>query len=127
MKRVGILAYGSLRNNHGKEITESIDHQIMVGTTFKIEFAHRSRTRDYAPTLIPVRRGGAKNRAQILVLKEGVTARKARNMLWRREAHKEKGQYRKKFCRSRNNRVCIKSKTKFLGVDVVLYTKLKQN
>ncbi len=40
MKRIGILAYGSLIDDPGEEIKGMLDHIENVETSFKIEFAH---------------------------------------------------------------------------------------
>ncbi len=84
------------------------------------------KSRAGAPTLVPVKTGGSKNKAQIFVLKNIVTIRKARNMLWRRETHKTKGIYRKP-AKSNKNAIIIKSKRNFHDIDVVLYTKIEPN
>ncbi len=103
-----------------------VDRIPNIVTSFKIEFAYSSeKTRDGAPTLIPVEKGGAKNNAQILLLKEGITVRKAKNMLWRRETRKT-GWYKKPVKPGKNS-VYVKSKTKFHDIDVVLYTKIEPN
>ena len=53
---IGILAYGSLIDDPGREIEPLIISGIKeVDTPFRIEFARASRTRDGAPKLIPGR------------------------------------------------------------------------
>jgi hypothetical protein len=127
MKTVGILAYGSLQDDPGKEIDRLLAYRVEnVETTFKIEFARSSVSRGGAPTLIPVTKGGSKNRVQILVLQNGVSIRKAKNMLLRRETHNPNGSYRKPRPIGRNT-VLIKTKRNFHNIDVVLYTKIEPN
>ncbi len=83
---LGILAYGSLIGEPGAEIGPVIARHIHnVQTPFRVEFAGKSRTRDCAPTLVPVGQGGAQVVAEILVLEDGVSVVSAVNMLWRRE------------------------------------------
>ena len=129
MKRVGILAYGSLLDDPRKEIEAVIVNRIKnVVTPFKIEFARSSKTRDYAPTLIPVETGGAENKAQILLLKEGITEEKATDMLWRRETNQVGSD--KKYKRPTNpgkDSVLVERLEAFNDVDVVLYTKIGAN
>ena len=53
---IGILAYGSLIDDPGREIEPLIIRRLKgVETPFQIEFARSSSTRDGAPTLIPGR------------------------------------------------------------------------
>jgi len=58
--RIGILAFGSLLDDPGAEISRLIERRIEpVTTPFKVEFARASISRDGAPTLVPVDQGGA--------------------------------------------------------------------
>ena len=53
--KVGILAYGSLISDPGREIEEAIIGVIDgVATPFNVEFARSSKKRGGAPTLVPV-------------------------------------------------------------------------
>jgi len=55
MGSIGILAYGSLIEEPGKEIEPLIrERRKGIKTPFSIEFARSSSTRDGAPTLVPV-------------------------------------------------------------------------
>jgi hypothetical protein len=81
----GILAFGSLVEEPGDELEAVITRRVEVETPFSVEFARSSRTRDGAPTLVPVTEGGAHIPAWVLVLDEAVTAADARVMLYRRE------------------------------------------
>jgi hypothetical protein len=126
MNNVGILAYGSLRSNPGKEIESSIIKRIEnVTTPFKIEFAHSSKTRNGAPTLVPVSTGGRENSSQILVLNGNINEVEASNMLWRRETHHVgSGKKYDRPATPNTNTVLIERLTDFHDVSVVLYTKI---
>lgn len=130
MKRIGILAYGSLIDDPKEEIEAAmVDRIANVETPFKVEFARSSKTRDYAPTLIPVESGGANIKAQIFVLKEGISEKDAANMLWRRETHQVGS--RKTYKRSSHpgiNTVLIEQLDKKIpNIDVVFYAKIGVN
>ena len=50
MKRIGILAYGSLIDNPGSELGPNTVAKIKdVNTPFRVEFARKSQSRNYAP------------------------------------------------------------------------------
>ena len=81
---VGILAYGSLINDPGGELTPLIRRQIDTETPFPVEFGRYSQSRGGGPTVVPSAKGVAV-KARVLVLDPSVSAAAARNMLWRRE------------------------------------------
>lgn len=56
---IGILAFGSIINEPGEELAAAVTRRIEVETPVAVEFARSSRTRDGAPTLVPVNRGAA--------------------------------------------------------------------
>jgi hypothetical protein len=123
---IGILAYGSLIDDAGKEIKDREIHRIDCETPFSVEFARRSRTRCNAPTLIPFD-SGKYVKAKIIVLPESTTLDEAKNMLWRRELHKPDNNtetYKKK---SSSNAVVIEIIDNFMEVEKVLYTKIDSN
>ena len=128
MSNIGILAYGSLIVDPGKEIQSRIDNIKDVMTPFKVEFARKSKTRNYAPTLIPVKEGGANVEATILILKEEVSAKEAKDMLYRRETHKicSKERYTQP-AHPNPNEVYIKEIEDFHGVKIVIYTEIGKN
>ena len=75
---VGILAYGSLISDPGAEISSVTARRIRnVRTPFRVEYARKSRKRDYPPTVVPVAEGGAQVRAEIPVLDDEVAVEKA--------------------------------------------------
>lgn len=88
---VGILAFGSMVDEPSTELAAMITRRIEVKTPFCVEFARSSRTRDGAPTLVPVSEGGAHVPAAVLVLDDRVTTAAGRAMLYRRETGRTDG------------------------------------
>ena len=125
---LGILAFGSLITSPGPEIASVTVGRIKnVETPFKVEFARKSKTRGYAPTLIPVGSGGAQVNAEILVIRDGVTPDLAADMLWRRETHQTGRQkYRRPDVIGRDD-VIVETIHDLSGVRIVLYAKIGQN
>lgn len=128
---IGILAYGSLVTDPGDEIKKSLERQIEgVFTPFNVEYARRSRTRENAPTLVPVSNGiGAPVKGMILVLKEAITEEEAKNMLYRRETHKvgSSKAYDHNAQIKRKDGLLIETLSDFHDVAAVIYTCLKPN
>lgn len=126
---IGILAYGSLIDEPGPEIAAARQRVINnVVTPFNVEFARRSKSRGYAPTLVPVQAGGAQVPAQIIVLNDRVTEAKANDMLWRRETRER--DRRNPYIASANpgkNTTVVRRLEKFEGVDLVIYTEIGPN
>ena len=119
---IGILAYGSLVEDPGEELEAAMVRRIdNVDTPFAIEFARCSKTRGGAPTLVPVKTGGAPVVGTILVLDDSVDESSARDMLYRRETHHVGDPI------SRSDVGWIASEQNFFGVDTCLYTALPQN
>lgn len=129
MSQVGILAYGSLIEEPGKEIGPLIrERKEKVETPFSIEFARSSSTRDGAPTVVPVESGGGRVYATVLVFDAGVNLEYAQDLLWRRETRNESTD--KHYTPPVNlnlNRMVVAKIDNFAGLDVVLYTKLGAN
>lgn len=126
--RLGILAYGSLIDHPGKELAPLIVGRIDCETPFKVEFARLSRSRNNAPTLIPVSNGGKCVKAVILILNETVTSEQAKSMLWRRELHIDDAT--RVYVRPKrpdNNNVLIEELSNFLDIERVLYTAIGSN
>lgn len=127
-KVVGILAYGSLINDSGDEINPLITERIPCITPFNVEYSRKSKSRDYAPTLIPVDIGGAAVNAIILVLNDSISLEEAENMLWRRETRElDKDRKYKKKLNPGQNSVQIKILENFQTVDRVIYTSIGSN
>ena len=126
--KLGILAFGSLITFPGPEIASVTVGRIEdVLTPFNVEFARKSKTRGYAPTLIPVDTGGARIRAQILVLRNSVTPEAVQDMLWRRETRQTGRQkYRRPEVVSRDD-VLVETILGLSGVETLFYTRIGQN
>ncbi len=126
---IGILAYGSLIEDPGKEIEPLINNRIIgVKTPFSIEFSRTSKSRGGAPTVVPVEMGGQSVKATILVLSDMVTQNQAEDLLWRRETRNESSDrhYRKTKTQTLDT-VVIKSIADFEGLKTVLYTSIGAN
>ncbi len=126
---VSILAYGSLIVDPGCEINAVISHKPQgVKTPFNVEFARSSSSRGGAPTLVPVQERGAPVKAVILVLKEQVTVKEAKDMLYRREIHQVCSEESYNPCCSPGpNTVCIKELKDFAGIATTIYTAIEPN
>jgi hypothetical protein len=81
---VGILAFGSLIDDPGKELGAAIvTRKPNVMTPFGVEFARSSTKRGGAPTLVPLQPRGSPVSAVILIL--NIREQEAMDRLWRRE------------------------------------------
>lgn len=87
--KIGILAFGSLIDNPGKEIKELEIKRIDCETPFKVEFARISSSRGEAPTLVPVQNyaKGKKVKSKLIVVNESTSLDDLKSILWRRERH----------------------------------------
>jgi len=128
MSTVGILAYGSLIEDPGKEICPLIIERIKdIETPFPVEFARSSKSRGGAPTLIPFE-NGSQVMAVILVLKHSVSVSDAKDLMWRRETRRMGTGM--KYSPPPNpgvNHVIVKEITDLGGIDHVLYTRIGSN
>ena len=120
---IGILAYGSLLDDPGRELACTVRRIDDAETPFNVEFARRADTRDGAPTLIPFDDEGARVASSILVLKDSVDEDFARDMLYRRETQK----VGTGTTRSKASSGWIHSEIVLPGVDVCLYTAFASN
>ena len=118
---VGILAFGSIAGEPGAELAAAVTRRIEVETPFAVEFARSSRTRDGAPTLVPVSEGGAHVPASVLVLDDSVTVAEARAMLYRRETG------RPNDISAGSRAAWIAELAGFAGISTCLYTALPAN
>jgi hypothetical protein len=125
-RNVGILAYGSLMGDPGKEIKAATIETIEgVRTPFNVEFARSSIGRGGAPTLVPVK-SGLPVSAQVLVL--NVCESEAADRLWRREVGKvASGQHYTAPKIIGPNSVIVQRLGNFAGVGIVLYTEIAAN
>lgn len=129
MSTIGILAYGSLIEEPGKEIAPLIRKRIEgIETPFSIEFARSSSKRNGAPTVVPVENGGCPVTATILVLEAGVSLEKAKDLLWRRETRNEcSDKHYTPPSEPSPNKMVVEILKTFAAIDIVLYTKLGAN
>jgi hypothetical protein len=118
---IGILAFGSIAEDTGSALAAAVTRRIQVHTPFAVEFARSSRTRDGAPTLVPVRQSGAHVPATVLILDDSVTIADARAMLYRRET----GRLNNRNAGSRA--AWIAELPGFAGTNTCLYTALRSN
>jgi uracil permease len=81
---IGVLVYGSMLSDPGKEIKRYTHQLIPTITPFKVEYARKSKNRSNAPVLVPVKEEGANVQAQIIVLNPEITEETAKNFLYRR-------------------------------------------
>ncbi len=89
MRKVGILAFGSVMYDPKKEIEDATESRVSgVITEFKVEFARSSKTRARAPTLAVVQDGGAFVQGTLFILKSNISLSEAKNILFRREMNK---------------------------------------
>ncbi|MFW6129685.1 MAG: hypothetical protein ACOC56_00785 [Atribacterota bacterium] len=127
--KIGILAYGSLIDDPGYEIEEKvIEKRSGIRTPFRVEFARKSSSRDNAPTLVPVSKGGAYVEAVLLVLKKNTTLKYAKDILYRREINEVENKDKcYKPDPDNENQVWIDLIPEIFGMDYVLYTRIKPN
>jgi hypothetical protein len=84
---IGVLAYGSLIADPGSELEAVIrSRKDRVLTPFAVEYARSSRGRKGAPTLVPVKQGGASVLATIFEV--SVSAEEAADIVYRREINR---------------------------------------
>ncbi len=125
---IGILAFGSLIEYPGEEISEIEIERLTCETPFPIEFARTSSTRSNAPTLIPVENGGRHVKAKIIILNAATSIDEAKSILWRRELHMT--DRTQNYLEPNNpgvNSVVVKVLEDFMNVDSVLYTSIGCN
>lgn len=128
MEKIGILAYGSLIDDPGEEISPFIQRRKSCITPFKVEYARISRTRGDAPTLIPSEEFGKEVKATILILNDDLTIDNVKSMLWRRETGKiGTGKKYKHSDRPSKNKVQIEIVENFYNTQKVLFTSIGRN
>jgi cation transport regulator ChaC len=129
MEPIGILAYGSLVWDPGRELGPLIRERIGVTSPFSVEFARSSSSRDGAPTLVRVDTGGAPVRGVILVLDSTVDVARAKDFLWRREKRNQCSdkRYSPRAKPGPNDVVPELLPTSLGGVETVLYTRIGAN
>jgi hypothetical protein len=128
MSKIGILAYGSLIDFPGEEISPLIVDRLECTTPFKVEYARKSKIRGNGPTLIPTENIGKKVKAVVLIIKDETDLDDAKSILWRRETGniKSKEEYKHSENPSRN-KVQVEITNEIIGVETVLYTSIGNN
>ncbi|MBE2280807.1 MAG: hypothetical protein IAE91_10475 [Ignavibacteriaceae bacterium] len=126
MKKIAILAYGSLIDNPGFEIQKQTV-QIVKGvlTPFNVEYARKSISRNFAPTLTITNDTGSKVKASLFILSDDCSIEFAKDILYRREGN---------FTGNLNevyyddiNWLKIEEIQNFEGCESVIYAKCKRN
>jgi hypothetical protein len=128
---IGILAYGSLIADPGDEIRRATERILdNVKTPFEVEYARKSKSRAYAPTLVPVGLWqGERVNAQILILRDGTDKRQAVDMLYRRERDKV-GNVNITYpspTQINTDTVVVEQLYDFAGVETVFFTRIGAN
>ena len=124
--KIGILAYGSLITDSGKEIEPLIIDRINCKTPFKVEFARTSKSRNGAPTLIPYDTGNEVN-AVILVLENSTDLAYAKSILYRRERHIFDDKDYVEITNPTINEIQVKCISEFENVKTIIYTSIGKN
>lgn len=126
--QIGILAYGSLIDEPEEEIRSVIaERKDNVRTPFRVEFARSSKSRDYAPTLVPFDAGAYVN-SVVFVLNEEVSELQAMDRLWRRETNQvHSNRNYKPPSNPGPDDVIIEKLEDFHGIRIVLYTRIAPN
>jgi hypothetical protein len=122
--KIGIFGFGSLITDPGEELAAATIARVQAETPFAIEYGHSStHTRAGAPTLVPVKTGGAKAMATIFVLKDSISDQEAANILYRRETRQiGTGKAYKPPTKRGPNTVLVATAPNVMGVGKVLYT-----
>ncbi len=122
--KIGIFGFGSLIADPGEELAAATIEEVQAETPFAIEYGHSStHTRAGAPTLVPVKSGGARAMATIFVLKDSISDQEAANILYRRETRQiGSGKVYKRPANPGPNNVLVESCPNVAGVEKVLYT-----
>lgn len=127
--KVGILLYGPMLDRVSNEIKTSVKKRInTIRTPFRVELARKNDSYGGAPGLVPVSSGGTKVNAELLVFKDTISERDAKNMLYRMEHDLEgtKKAYKKPSNPTQNDFV-IKTLKDFHEVDKVFYPSIGRN
>ena len=126
---LGILVYGSMMGDPGKEIKRYVQTTIPVITPFAVEYARKSKNRINAPVLVPVKEHGAKVKAQILILKPEISEQMACDLLYRRAINfvDEPAVVYSDKDKHENNGLDIQYLENFESVEKVFYTAFAPN
>jgi hypothetical protein len=121
--RYGIFGFGSLISDPGEELANATGKREDLETPFAVEYGRSSNTRGGAPTLVPVKTGGAKVKATVFVLKGQISEQEAENILYRRELHKVgSGRTYDPSAKPGKNSIVVAAWPKLIGLEKIFYT-----
>jgi hypothetical protein len=121
--KYGIFGFGSLIADPGAELTAATVSRQELETPFAIEYGRSSNTRGGAPTLVPVKNGGAKVKATVFVLDPSISEQEAENILYRREIHQVgSGRTYKPTDKPGKNSLVVAAWPNLLGLEKIFYT-----
>jgi hypothetical protein len=96
-------------------------------TPFNVEYARKSRSRAWAPTLIPVDSDGGQVNAQVLLLKETISVEQAMDILYQREKHSESQDRYDPLRKFGPDDIQIRTTNSLPGIRTALYTWMARN
>lgn len=121
--RYGIFGFGSLLNDPGEELTEATVSRQDLETPFAVEYGRSSNTRGGAPTLVPVKTGGAKVKATVFVLTDSISEQEAGDILYRRELHQVgSGRTYDPSAKPGKNSIVVAAWPDLVGLEKIFYT-----
>jgi hypothetical protein len=121
--RFGIFGFGSLISDPGEELTKATSRRQGLETPFAVEYGRSSNTRGGAPTLVPVKTGGAKVKATVFVLAASTSEQEAENILYRRELHQVgSGRSYNPSAKPGKNSIVVAAWPKLIGLEKIFYT-----
>jgi hypothetical protein len=92
-------------------------------TPFAVEYGRSSNTRGGAPTLVPVKTGGAKLKATIFVLKDFISEQDAENILYRCELQQVgTGRTYDPSAKPGKNSIVVAAWPNLIGLEKIFYT-----
>jgi len=119
----GIFGFGSLIADPGVELAAATESRKDLETPFAVEYGRSSNTRGGAPTLVPVKTGGAKVKATVFVLKDSISEAEAENILYRRELHQVgSGRTYNPSAKPGKNSVVVAAWPNLIGLEKIFYT-----
>jgi hypothetical protein len=121
--RYRIFGFGSLINDRGDEPTKATGSRQDSETPFAVEYGRSSNTRGGAPTLVPVKTGGAKVKATVFVLKDSISEQEAEDILYRRELHQVgSGRTYDRSAKPGKNSIVVAAWPNLIGLEKNFYT-----
>jgi hypothetical protein len=121
--KYGIFGFGSLIADPGEELNKATVTRQDLETPFTVEYGRSSNTRGGAPTLVPVKTGGAKVKAVVFVLNPSISEQEAENILYRRELHQVgSGRTYNSSAKPGKNSVVVAAWPNLIGLEKIFYT-----